>query len=71
MLVSNAFIIFKIPLCFSLVLLLNQYKLKITLFNEVNPFNCDERPEGLFLISSYYVFIIPIRKRIGLEKTNG
>ena len=46
-------------------------KFKITLFNEVNPFNCDERPEGLFLIICYYVFIIQIRKRIGLEKTNG
>ena len=46
-------------------------KFKITLFNEVNPFNCDERPEGLFLIICYYVFIIQIRKRIGLEKTSG
>lgn len=67
-LVSNAFIIFKIPVCFSLVLLLNQYKFKMTLFNEVNPFNCDERPEGLFLISCYCVFIIQIGNVQGWRK---
>ena len=53
-LVSNAFIIFKMPFCFSLVLLLNQYKFKLTLFNEVNPLNCDERPEDKLLLYIYH-----------------